>query len=170
MVTNPIDAAKRKTYVIFIILRTEHWKLFIIRSSRRQFYSQRWILPWSFVEQLYQLTFFRTPLGFSIKKFPFFLFQQKLFFFFAFSWSKAFFKPNPPKMIPKRNLQQKFKNLNFGLFWNNSWLKQDNWWPVFTPSFFSSKEAVHCCSVENVFWNFLENTLENTRDGILQLQ
>ena len=70
-------------------------------------------------------------------------------------------------MIPKRNL--KVKNLNFGLFWSNSWLKQNNWWPVFKPYFFSSKVAVYCCSVESVFWNFLENTLENTCDGILQL-
>ena len=36
-------------------------------------------------------------------------------------------------------------------------------------TFFSSKVAVCCCSVESVFWNFPENTPENTCDGILQL-
>ena len=62
-------------------------------------------------------------------------------------------------MIHNRNLQQKFKNLNFGL-------KQNNWWPIFTLSFLSSEVPVLCCSVDNVFWNFIENTLENTRNFI----
>ena len=145
-----------------------------MRSSRHQFYSWRWILRWSFVEQLYQLTFLQNTSWFLQKK-SFSFFSDKSYIFVAFSRSKAFFKhnhpaPTPAKMMPNRqNLYQKFKNLNFGLFWSNSWLKQNNWWPIFTPSFFSSKVPVHCCSVENMFWNFIENTLENTRNGILQL-
>ena len=40
----------------------------------------------------------------STKKNFFSFFSDKSYIFVAFSWSKAFFKYNPPKMIPRRNL------------------------------------------------------------------
>ena len=75
----------------------------LIRSFRRRFYSQRWILRWSFVEQLYQLTFFRTPLGFSKKNFLS-IFGDKSYIFLLFLGQKRSLNITLPKMIRKRNL------------------------------------------------------------------
>ena len=168
MIINSIDTTKRKTYVICIIFRRGHWKLFNIRSSRYQFYLQRWILRWSFVEQLYQLTFLQNTSWFLQKNY-FLSLPAKGTFLLLFLGQRRSLNITPQKWYLTETFKQKLKNLNFGLFWSNSWLKQNNWWPIFTPSFFSSKVPVYCCSAENVFWNFLENTLENTRNGILQL-
>ena len=132
--------------------------MFNIRSSRHQFSSQRWIFRWSFVEQLYQLRFLQNTSWF-LKKKIFLSLPTRAIFLLLFLGQRRSLNITP----------QKLKNLSFGLFWSNSWLKQNNWWSIFTPSFFISKVPVHCCSVENMFWNFIENTLENTRNGILQL-
>ena len=164
MITNSSDTNKR----IFIIFRREHWKLFNIRSSRHQFYSQRWIIRWSFVEQLYQLTFLQSTSWFLQKKY-FLSFWTKAIFLLLSLGQRRSLNITPRKWYLTETFSKNLKNLNFALFWGNFWLKQNNWWPIFTASFFSSKVPVHCRSVENVFWNFVQNALENTRNRILQL-
>ena len=157
---NSTDTTIRKTYVFFIKFTREHWKLFNIRSSRHQFYSQRWILRWSFAEQLYQLRFLENTTWF-LQKQLFYFFSDKSYIFVAFSSQRHSLNITPQKWYLPKTCSC---NKNYKI-WTSEVIPDSNktiddqylYLDFLVPKYI----PVHCCSVENKFWKFI-NFSEST--------